>query len=137
MYIPRDNMLPALPTLSPTGPATYAILVAIEPAPGSDQDFNDWYQRQHLDMLSMCNGHVRTARFKLEQEQPSTNPSELSAMPPSYLAVHEFETLDSVDHRQVQRTRETEWSRRILGKAERVEISAYKLLSAFGFGASG
>lgn len=129
-------MLPALPPLSPTGPAAYAILVAIEPAPGSDQDFNDWYQRQHLDMLSMCNGHVRTPRFQLEQEQPSTNPSELSAMPPSYLAVHEFETLDSVDHKQVQRTRETEWSRRILGKAERVDISAYKLLSAFGSGAS-
>lgn len=117
-------------------PAAYAFLVAMEPGPGSDQDFNDWFQRQHLDMLSMCNGYVRTILFKLEQEQPRTDPSKPSTVPPSYLAVHEFETLDSMDHKQFQRTQETEWAKRILDKAERVEISSYKLLSAFGYGVS-
>lgn len=136
IYIPRNNMMPALPRLPSTDPAAYAFLVAMEPGPGSDQDFNDWFQRQHLDMLSMCNGYVRTILFKLEQEQPRTDPSKPSTVPPSYLAVHEFETLDSMDHKQFQRTQETEWAKRILDKAERVEISSYKLLSAFGYGMS-
>lgn len=40
-----------------------AILVAIEPAPASDQGFNDGHQRYHLDIPSISNRHVRTTRF--------------------------------------------------------------------------
>lgn len=40
------------------------IAVAMEPATDQEEDFEDWYRKQHLDMLSMCCGDRRSTRYK-------------------------------------------------------------------------
>ena len=111
--------------LTELGRAPCLATASIEPGPGNeaDADFNDWYHRQHLDMLSMCTGYRRSFRYKLKS---STRPD-----CPGYIALHEFETVE-LPADQVARTSETEWSTKVLRAAKKFESMIWKLEMGFG-----
>ncbi len=103
------------------------ICVAMEPgsSAGQEQDFDDWYRKQHLDVLSMCRGYRRTTRYKrLDSEEK-----------PRYLALHEF-ACESGDlpGEQIKQVTATEWSRKIFGEAQVFERDVFELLSVQGDG---
>lgn len=98
-------------------------IAAIEPKLGGDDDLEDWYRCQHLDMLSMVPGYRRGTRYKL-----------LSSMrdgTPRYLALHEFESAE-LPADEIECTTKTEWSKNILGSALQFERELWKLENQFG-----
>ncbi|KAK3720360.1 hypothetical protein LTR37_003771 [Vermiconidia calcicola] len=78
------------------------VCVAMEPAESEEQDLEDWYRKQHLDILSMCRGYRRTTRYK-----------RLDGQKPRYLALHEYACLpDALPANQSRLSgRERSWLR--------------------------
>ncbi|WP_457967042.1 hypothetical protein M1E17_09925 [Arthrobacter sp. D1-29] len=73
---------------------TSVYVVLTNSVEGSDQEFNDWYTKQHLADVTNVPGYVRARRYKLADAQflgPQTDFK--------YLAIYEVEgeTQDAVD----------------------------------------
>lgn len=90
------------------GPARALMLRGLEIPPEHDEEFQDWYNTEHLPGLSRVPGVVRSRRFKLHPAEGETLGS-----PSIYMAHYELE------HREVQasddwkRVVATPWSSRI------------------------
>lgn len=68
----------------------HVLIVLSNAATGCDDDFNDWYDRQHLPDVLSVDGFVAAQRFRLSEEQ--LRPGE--PLPHRYLAVYEIEAPD-------------------------------------------
>jgi len=96
--------------------------VFMEPAEGEEVDFEDWYRKQHLDMLAMCTGYRRTTRYK-----------RIDDVSPRYLALHEWACAPSeLPTEQVKQVASTEWSKKILGEAKVFDRDVFELIQAQG-----
>lgn len=65
----------------------YKLVVLSGPAPGCDDAFNDWYDRQHLKQMLSCHGFRSAQRFALSHVLSCEIP---------YLVIYEIET-DDID----------------------------------------
>lgn len=64
--------------------ATYLVMVLSNPVEGAEAEFNDWYERTHLDEVMATAGFTSAQRFHLEAQRgmPSAH---------DYLALYETE----------------------------------------------
>ncbi|TKA62772.1 hypothetical protein B0A49_09097 [Cryomyces minteri] len=106
-----------------SGRGNCIICVAMEPAEGTDEEFDEWYRKQHLDMLSMVRGYRRTTRYKLAPGNDSSLPR--------YLALHEYDDSD-VPGDQLKLVVGTEWSKKIIGEAKAFDRDVYELVKEAG-----
>lgn len=98
------------------------IVVAMEPAADQEQDFEEWYRKQHLDMLSMCRGYRRSTRYKRMDDQK-----------PRYLALHEYDCEpQDLPAEQIAQVTATEWTQKILKESPIFERDVFVLIGAFG-----
>jgi len=111
-----------VPKEGPRGKALRTVLV--EPAEGGDEEFDEWYRKQHLDMLSMVNGFRRSTRYKLVLEAEALGH-------PRYIACHEYDTAN-FPVEQVKLVTGTEWSKKILGGAKKFEGDIWEEIAAYG-----
>jgi hypothetical protein len=95
-----------IPKDGPRGKALRTVTVE----PSDDADFDDWYRRQHLDMLSMVPGYRRSTRYKLADEKNEAGRAR-------FLALHEYDTKE-FPAEAVKLVTGTEWSKKILGSAK-------------------
>lgn len=73
--------------------AHYVYVVLSDPVPGREDDYNEWYSKQHLDDIMREAGFTACQRFRqAEMAVPQ-------AAPNGYLALYEIETddIDAVD----------------------------------------
>jgi len=68
--------------------AHYTLLVLTNPVSGREDEYNDWYNNQHLSDLLAVEGFVAAQRFRLADTDP---PQEFGHR---YLALYEIETDD-------------------------------------------
>lgn len=106
------------------GRAKTLVAVMIEPAggdgAGGEEDLDAWYRKQHLDMLSMCRGYVRSTRYRRDAA-------------PRFLALHEYPcSAAELPAEQIQRVRETEWSRSVRGAVKVMEREVWELVGEWG-----
>jgi len=66
--------------------AEYCFVVITDAVPGREDEFNAWYDGQHLADVLRIPGFVAARRFKLAQPQNN--------LPGRYLALYEIETDD-------------------------------------------
>ncbi|KAF2457049.1 hypothetical protein BDY21DRAFT_363985 [Lineolata rhizophorae] len=104
------------------GRARELITVAMEPAEGEDaeRDFDEWYRKQHLDMLSMCDGYCRTTRYK-----------KLDDSTPRYIALHEYESTAYPPKEQLKLVTGTEWSKKVIGTAKVFDRDVWEYVSEY------
>jgi len=82
---------------------SHALFVAIGDAPPQYEDeFNRWYDEEHLPMLSQVPGVLRARRFLDRQAQK-----------PRYVALYELEDESVTRHPQWQAALGTDWAKRI------------------------
>lgn len=72
---------------------THRLIVFTDPVPGCEDEFNDWYDAEHLDDVLACEGFVAAQRFRLSDAQIASGEN---AAPGRYLAIYEIEA-DSVE----------------------------------------
>ena len=100
------------------------VCVAMEPGSSKEQeqDFEDWYKMQHLDMLSMCRGYLRCTRYR-----------RLDGHRPRYLALHEYSCKPSeLPAEQIKQVTATEWTQKILKEAQLFERDVFELVEVQG-----
>jgi len=69
----------------------YTFLAFTNPAPGKEDEYNEWYEEHHLKDVINCPGFVSARRFRLASTQ---FPFNTVAPAYSYLALYEIETDD-------------------------------------------
>ena len=96
--------------------------------PGDEKDFDEWYRKQHLDMLSMVPGYRRSTRYQLaDAENKEGNPR--------FVALHEYDTKEfPVD--AVKLVTGTEWSKKILREAKHFSGDVWEEIASTGAGES-
>ena len=100
------------------------IYVAMEPGPSEEQekDFEDWYRKHHLDVMAMIPEYKRTVRYK-----------RMDGEKPRYLAFHEYACRpEDLPTGMIGRTRDTEWSQKILAECQIFDRDVFELIEEQG-----
>jgi len=115
--------------LNKTGPAKLAMAAIMDPAPGTDDDFNAWYRDEHCALIAEFPNYVRTRRFKLVGKLGQ--PPLAEGAPSTYLALHEFDG-ESIPFDELPKTIETPWGQKVMGGATNINGAVYKYASGQG-----
>jgi hypothetical protein len=65
----------------------YILMATVEALPGQDEEFNRWYDEEHLRDVCQVPGFISGRRFESDPASPTASPGR-------YLAVYELETDD-------------------------------------------
>lgn len=94
-------------------PAPVQLAVSMRVNETDLEDFDDWYEQEHTDMLSKIPGWLRSRRFRMVV-------GGLQGMPPAgqmeCLAVHDFEAKNGLGGPEHDAAVHTPWRDRIMGK---------------------
>jgi len=102
------------------------VSVALQPALNADADFDAWYRKEHLRLLSQCPGYRRSRRFKVVNATVLDGFVRKEPEVPQYLALHEFDGED-FPFTELGPTADTEWAKRIMGNTRAAEVGWYRL----------
>lgn len=115
---------------------TGSCIVTVLITPSSEHhvvDVESWYRKEQLPLLSKHSPelYLRSRRYDSLPSSPVEGDLGQERRVQLMLAVHEYVSVEallrySLDHGQV--VEETEWSRRVLGEAERVERGIWEIL---------
>ncbi|PCH37628.1 hypothetical protein WOLCODRAFT_130402 [Wolfiporia cocos MD-104 SS10] len=111
---------------SESHPAPYGVFVSLDLKPEYEEEFNKWYDEEHIPMLARAPGWVRTRRFVLKDhgQLGAGGRSEQIQRPPKYLAVHEWSSLAGFESKEYKEAMATPRRNRIyagvIGKERRV-----------------
>lgn len=76
--------------------------------PGNDDDLEEWYRKEHLDIISTVPGYRRSTRYKISDLE---NKDGL----PRYLALHEYDTIPTEASNRVT---SMDWYKKFLREAK-------------------
>jgi hypothetical protein len=99
------------------------VVIGMEPAEGAEgeQDFDDWYRKQHLDMMAMLSHYRRSTRYK-----------RLDGQKPSYLALHEYDCKPEEMPKELRKVVATDWSKKILKDSQIFQRDVFELVQVQG-----
>ncbi|EED80752.1 predicted protein [Postia placenta Mad-698-R] len=95
----------------PAKPASYAAFVFITTKPEFEEEFNKWYDEEHIPLLAKVRGWIRSRRFRLKDWGHMG--VEVTKEPPKYFAVHEWATLDGTRSEEYRAALESPWTKRM------------------------
>ncbi|KAI1607851.1 hypothetical protein EDD36DRAFT_479262 [Exophiala viscosa] len=106
-------------------PAPFILSVQMEP--NDDDDYDKFYRDEHLYMLSKVPGYRRSQRYQLV----SSDHLSLSSVP-RFMAIHEFETLETTDGPELREADASPNTHRVIGNAKFVNIRGFRLVKTLG-----
>jgi hypothetical protein len=125
--------------IAKTGRGKALVTSAMEPANGTDADFDQWYRKQHLDMLryvwSFCGSQKTDQGSMLGGYRRSTRFQKLDGSTPKYLAIHEFDTTSVPS--EIRIVMGTEWAKKVVSAARYAGRDTWEYISETGKGGSG
>ncbi len=68
----------------------HILIVQSEPVKGREDEYNEWYEKTHLDEVIQVRGFISAQRFKLDGE-----PLKGDVPPLRYICIYEMETEDA------------------------------------------
>jgi hypothetical protein len=95
-------------------PALYIVRTDIPAA--MEEEFNDWYNKEHLPALASVPGCFRARRFLAIDGQPK------------YMAVYELESPEVIDSEAWAKARDTAWTAKIRPHLLNLERRLYRLI---------
>lgn len=117
-YTLREPVFPpkAGAAYDPRKPGPYMSILEIEVRPGAEDDYNTWYDEEHIPMLTEVPGWVRSRRFDLEYAE-ATGSEAKEGRPPKHLSIHEWETPGALETAQFKAATSTPWRQKLLETA--------------------
>lgn len=101
---------------APATDAPYLYIVKMDIAAGVEQDFNDWYNKEHVPGLASVPGCFRARRFLAVEGKPT------------YMAVYDLEHPDVPSSAAWAKARDTAWTEKIRPHMQNLERRYYQLL---------
>ncbi|KAJ6554952.1 hypothetical protein DFH09DRAFT_1493874 [Mycena vulgaris] len=118
-------------TTSEELPGKYVLAVSFEIAPENEDDFNRWYDEEHMDLVACVPGWKRGRRYKLVEYKQSGQLM-TDQLVPKYLAIHELDNGDFDKTVEIAHARSTEWAQRVFKNAIHREVRKFELHKVFG-----
>ncbi len=100
---------------------TGLLLVMMDIDPEYEEDFNRWYDEEHVPERKAIPGFLTARRYRAVEGGPK------------YLAIYEMdnpEVLDSEAYRYVSEEGRTEWTERVVGRAKNYVRNVYVEITA-------
>lgn len=85
----------------------FLVMNAMTPHPDADETFNDWYQEEHIPMLSRVPGWLASRRFSLSMATGNA---------PHYLALHEWRDEEAFEAQEYKVAIDTPWKWRVIAQ---------------------
>lgn len=105
--------------------APFILTAEMNPPSNDEQDFNLWYNEEHVPMVSKMPGYLRCQRYQaVLQEKLSTTPNRVS----KYLTIHEVEDLAGFTSPEALASGDTEWTKEHMSKVEDFVMRGWKLI---------
>ncbi|SMY20721.1 unnamed protein product [Zymoseptoria tritici ST99CH_1A5] len=102
------------------GPAPATVSVSMRVKEGEDlEEFDRWYESEHIDLVSKVPGWLRTRRFRLVVGGLQGMPAEGEV---ECLAVHDFSHLDAIDGPEMKAAMSTPWREKVMAKVHSKEL---------------
>ena len=101
----------------------YIAMNSFQPEDTSEQDFHDWYEQEHIPMLSKVPGWLRSSRWQLTDARDPRRWEEVqTSNVAKYLALHEVEDADAVyASEQLQAAVSTPWRNEVIAGCDKVK----------------
>ncbi len=97
--------------------------VGLQPKEGggmTDEEFERWYEEEHIGLLSAVPGWLRSTRWKL-QDVKGANMKEIdTANIPRFLAIHEWEDDSFLKTVEMKKATSTEWRTKVMDRIDGV-----------------
>lgn len=116
--------------------AEYLFLVAHDVPPGREDEFNAWYDTEHVPAMLRVPGFLSARRFRMADPLPAASGKQSTS--PRYLTLYDLADQDAVECEQFLKDRESPWSawvrswytRRLRIKARRISPLAARRAAA-------
>ncbi|SMR45563.1 unnamed protein product [Zymoseptoria tritici ST99CH_3D1] len=106
------------------GPAPATVSVSMRVKEGEDlEEFDRWYESEHIDLVSKVPGWLRTRRFRLVVGGLNGLPAEGEV---ECLAVHDFSHLDAIDGPEMKAAMSTAWREKVMAKVHSKELRKWE-----------
>jgi hypothetical protein len=122
----QSHSSPSLP-----GPTSFLISVALKPPITTASDLDAWYRDEHIAILSLAPGFVRSRRYELVSGTTLEAFERSSSELPRYLALHEF-GVEELPWKELTESTQTEWAKRVLSGLIKEEIGWFKSKRVYG-----
>ncbi|KAF1811214.1 hypothetical protein P152DRAFT_474826 [Eremomyces bilateralis CBS 781.70] len=111
-----------------TGDDPAPVILWVEIEVGDEEDMDQWYRKEHLDMVAKIPGHRRSLRYK------AGNKIGGMTQPIKYLGVNDFDTVDGFGGKEFAESAATEWAKKVKGDVKAAKMRVFKLERAVGYG---
>ncbi|KAF8956254.1 hypothetical protein BDZ97DRAFT_1907249 [Flammula alnicola] len=110
-------------------PTKFLLVVTFLVQPELDEDFNKWYDEEHVPELAKVTGFQRARRYKLVDSVELTRKPDPSTAKPvhNYLTLYDTDRDDYSQLPEFHATLVTPWAVKILGQAKEFDVRRYGL----------
>ncbi len=109
--------------------ARNVLIVSMDVAPEMEEEFNRWYDTEHIPLFMKVPGVLSARRAVLSREILSG--FELRQSGPRYITVYEYAGAAVMDQRAYRDVVETEWSKRLQPYITNFSLTLYELLPSY------
>ncbi|KAJ9622121.1 uncharacterized protein PV06_05805 [Exophiala oligosperma] len=106
----------------------YLLTVEMEPTAENEEDFDQWYRKEHLELLSKLPGYRRSLRYIVGPRTPVTQGD-----PPRYLAIHEVDNVHAFDGKEAEAANVTPWTVKHIAEAKVFIPRMWRKITEEGF----
>jgi hypothetical protein len=112
---------------SPAAPPVI-LTVEIQPRAVNEEDFEKWYQEEHLRLLRELPGYRRCSRYVIGLKTPSM----IVTQPAKYIAIHELNSLDAYSSKEAELANNTSWTVKHVEESEIAILRGWELVYSGG-----
>jgi hypothetical protein len=111
--------------------AKHVLMVSLETDKETEDEFNKWYEEEHMILVSKTPGWLRGRRYVLDPAETTARGLATSQKVIKYLAIHEFENGDFESTAELKKAVSTEWRAEIMKHLAGREYRKFVLETAF------
>ncbi|KIW00917.1 uncharacterized protein PV09_07660 [Verruconis gallopava] len=104
-------------------------IVTVECEPSDEDDYNAWYEQEHLDILHKIPGYRRSQRYRLGPRVDGVT----RGQPPNYVAIHETDDIQQFFQGPEFDAAWSEWTKRVVSNAKVFVVRAWETLHPEGY----
>lgn len=124
-YAPIDP-LPA-PRTGPAFPGKYVLSVAADVAPEGEEEFNKWYNEEHLGLIATVPGWLSGRRYELFDSKVQGE----GRKPLKYITIYEFDNNSFAETEEFKTSLGTSWAAEVQKSVLDRELRVFELVKMY------
>lgn len=114
-------------------PGKYLLAVSLEVSADAENDFNKWYDEEHMGLLAKIPGWLRGRRYEIHSFAEKGSDVDAGVKRPvlKYLAIHDFDTPGFKDTEEFKVATSTPWRDRVMKTVTGRELRIFERNNVF------